>query len=234
MDIKSSAAIAGAPPARDAVRHVASQPAVARINLRPAHKSSRHPAGQKCEVDAKRVCQEMRNRTGSRCGNRADAGSATEREQNSSRTDSRFVSYPIPNGSVVEVQCDINTEHNTVVYAHLMPGPALTPDRCRLFQKRRLLRPLAEEGDEDSPRRVSGTRTLVLPRGMRIAHPPTTADNSSPVGETSGQPAIRASRGTLSQHPGAMELLSCERWRAGDRCRPGVKRGRASSREVPG
>ena len=82
-------------------------------------------AGQSCALDVKRVCQEMRNRPviDSATGQEQDR---TEREQNGARTDIRFVSYQIPNGSLVEVQCDINNEHNTVVYAHLMPGLPLT------------------------------------------------------------------------------------------------------------
>jgi hypothetical protein len=91
-------------------------------------------AGQSCELDVKRVCQELKDRPviDSATGQTQDR---TEREQNASRTDSRFVSYPIPNGSVVEVQCDINTEHNSVVYAHLMPGPPLTPTDLAFIQK---------------------------------------------------------------------------------------------------
>ena len=81
---------------------------------------------QKCEVDVKRVCEEVRNRpvVDSQTGQTQDR---TEREQNSTRTDTRIVSFQVPNGSMVEVQCEINNEHNSVVYAHLMSGPALTP-----------------------------------------------------------------------------------------------------------
>jgi hypothetical protein len=32
----------------------------------------------------------------------------------------------IPNGSMLEVQCEINTTHDSVVYAHLEPGAPLT------------------------------------------------------------------------------------------------------------
>jgi len=90
-------------------------------------------SGAQCEVDAKKVCQQMKNSPV------VDAGTGltedqTEREQNSDRTDSRFMSYQIPNGSVIEVQCEINNEHSAVVYAHVMKGPALTPTDVSFLQ----------------------------------------------------------------------------------------------------
>jgi hypothetical protein len=82
-------------------------------------------SADKCEVDAKRVCQELRNApvVGSASGRTLDQ---TEREQNSARTASEFFSYQIPGGALVYVECEINTEHSTVVYAHVMPGAPLT------------------------------------------------------------------------------------------------------------
>jgi len=83
-------------------------------------------SGQKCEIDAKKVCQEIRNAPS------VDAATgltmdSTELEQNQPRTTSQFVSYQIPNGSMIEVSCEMNAAHHSVVYAHLMPGPPLTP-----------------------------------------------------------------------------------------------------------
>lgn len=80
----------------------------------------------KCELDVKRVCQEMRNAPSvdSQTGLTMDS---TGIEQNQPRTTRQFVSYQIPNGSMVEVSCEMNAAHHTVVYAHLMPGPPLTP-----------------------------------------------------------------------------------------------------------
>ena len=82
-------------------------------------------SGQKCEVDAKKVCQQIRNAPS------VDAATgltmdSTEIEQNQPRTTSQFVSYQIPNGSMIEVSCEMNAAHHTVVYAHLMSGPPLT------------------------------------------------------------------------------------------------------------
>jgi hypothetical protein len=83
-------------------------------------------AGSKCEVDVKRVCQQMRNKPviNSQTGLTYDS---TEVEQNSSRTALEFTSIQVPNGSLIQIQCDINTAHRSVVYAHLMPSPPLTP-----------------------------------------------------------------------------------------------------------
>jgi hypothetical protein len=88
---------------------------------------------QKCALDVKRVCQELRNKPviDSRTGLTEDA---TEVEQNSSRTAMKFTTLAVPNGSVIQVQCEMNTEHHTVVYAHQMPGPPLTPTDIAFVQ----------------------------------------------------------------------------------------------------
>ncbi len=79
----------------------------------------------KCEVDAKKICQQIRNAP------TVDAATgltmdSTEVEQNQPRTTRQFVSYQIPNGSMIEVSCEMNAAHHSVVYAHLMPSPPLT------------------------------------------------------------------------------------------------------------
>lgn len=81
-------------------------------------------ASQKCEVDVKRVCQSMRN--GPVVSSNGLTEDATEMEQNQPRTAREFTSYQVPNGSLLQVSCEINTAHRSVVYAHLMPGPPLT------------------------------------------------------------------------------------------------------------
>lgn len=88
---------------------------------------------QKCEIDAKRVCQEMKDAPviDSATGQSHDA---TEREHNQLRTARESVSYQIPNGSMIEVACEINTEHSSVVYAHLLPGAPLTPTDVAFLQ----------------------------------------------------------------------------------------------------
>jgi hypothetical protein len=82
-------------------------------------------SGQQCEVDVKRVCQELRKKPviNSLTGLTYDS---TEVEQNSFHTALEFSTIQVPNGSVIQVQCEINPRHQSVVYAHLMPGPPLT------------------------------------------------------------------------------------------------------------
>jgi hypothetical protein len=82
-------------------------------------------AGSNCEVDVKRVCQELRNKpvVDSETGLTYDT---TEVEQNAPRTVEEFTSLQIPNGALVQVECEMNTLHHSVVYAHLMPSPPLT------------------------------------------------------------------------------------------------------------
>jgi hypothetical protein len=90
-------------------------------------------SGQKCEVDAKKVCQEMKDApvVDSQTGQTQDA---TAREHSQLRTARESVSYQIPNGSMIEVACEINTEHSSVVYAHLLPGAPLTPTDVAFLQ----------------------------------------------------------------------------------------------------
>jgi hypothetical protein len=130
MNVKSSSAIAGAL-LLATLSACASQPVSS--PSAPGTEIASAPAGQKCEIDAKRICQEIRNKpvTSAETGMEEDA---TSREQNSDRTASEFVSFPVPNGSVVEVSCEINAAHSTVVYAHLLPGPPLTPTDVAYFQ----------------------------------------------------------------------------------------------------
>jgi hypothetical protein len=120
MDIKSSAAIAGlivlATLSGCASQHGSGSGSNDAVSA----------SSPKCEVDAKRVCQEMRQApvVDSATGQTQDQ---TERQQNSNRTDTRIFSFQVPNGSMIQVQCEINNQHNTVVYAHAMSGPPLTP-----------------------------------------------------------------------------------------------------------
>jgi len=82
-------------------------------------------SGHSCRPDVKRVCEDMRNKpvVDSNTGLTYDA---TELEQNSTRTAQEFTTFQIPNGSLIQVECEINTLHHSVVYAHMMPGPPLT------------------------------------------------------------------------------------------------------------
>jgi hypothetical protein len=80
--------------------------------------------GDKCELDAKRICQEMRNQQVSVAGQ--EEGSR-ETESDQPRTMSETITYQIPNGSLLEIECQINTTHRSVVYAHALQGAALTP-----------------------------------------------------------------------------------------------------------
>lgn len=90
-------------------------------------------SNQTCELDVKRVCQELRNKPviNSMTGLTEDA---TEVEQNSARTAMEFTTLAVPNGSVIQVQCEMNSQHHTVIYAHQMPGPPLTPTDIAFVQ----------------------------------------------------------------------------------------------------
>ncbi|HXN86210.1 MAG TPA: hypothetical protein VN867_09065 [Candidatus Binataceae bacterium] len=105
------------------------QPAVSSSSGANAQVASK----QNCELDVKKVCQELRNKPviDSATGLTEDT---TEVEQNGPRTVSEFTTVAVPNGSVIQVQCEMNTTHHSVVYAHQMPGPPLTPTDIAFVQ----------------------------------------------------------------------------------------------------
>jgi hypothetical protein len=79
-----------------------------------------------CDVDANQICAAIVNQpildagTGQTLGNR-------ELAERSARTASLVENVQIPNGSLLEVGCETNAQHNAVTYAHLLRGAALTP-----------------------------------------------------------------------------------------------------------
>jgi hypothetical protein len=89
-------------------------------------------AAQKCELDAKKICQEMRNQEVSVAG---QMQGSRETEENQPRTMSETITYQIPNGSLLEIECQINTTHRSVVYARTLQGPALTPTDVAFIQQ---------------------------------------------------------------------------------------------------
>lgn len=92
----------------------------------PPVSSASAQSSQGCEIDAKRICQESRKSevVNAQTGMTEDA---TTREQSAGRrTDMITMSYPLPSGSLAEIECEINRAHNSVVYAHVLRGPKLT------------------------------------------------------------------------------------------------------------
>jgi hypothetical protein len=77
-----------------------------------------------CVVDALQVCQAIRELPVVEAGTGIIAD-ARRREQNSPRTVWETAHYDVPNGHTLEVQCLINTVHNTVVNASFLKGPTL-------------------------------------------------------------------------------------------------------------
>src|SRR5690348_16300343 len=78
-----------------------------------------------CDVDVNTICQSIRNQpiddagTGLSLGNR-------ELEERSARTAQLVENVQIPNGSLLEVGCETNAQHDQITYAHLLPGAPLT------------------------------------------------------------------------------------------------------------
>ena len=78
-----------------------------------------------CTIDAKKICQEIANKpvVDSMTGLELDP---RERAETQPRTDREHTTFQIPNGPLMSVDCQINTEHNSVVYAHVNKGPQLS------------------------------------------------------------------------------------------------------------
>ncbi|HEY6395183.1 MAG TPA: hypothetical protein VIX12_07165, partial [Candidatus Binataceae bacterium] len=80
------------------------------------------------KVDAARICEQAKDKPviSSETGKTEDA---RMREQNSFRTAAETVHFQTPGGTTIEVECRINAEHSSVVYAIWLPGAKLTdPD----------------------------------------------------------------------------------------------------------
>jgi starvation-inducible outer membrane lipoprotein len=99
-----------------------------------AASSASGKSSPECEIDAKRICQESRKGdvVNSSTGITEDA---TRREQNAGvRTETTTLSFPLPSGSLAEIECETNIAHHSVVYAHVLRGPKLTDADLTMLQ----------------------------------------------------------------------------------------------------
>jgi hypothetical protein len=81
-----------------------------------------------CRVDPARICDSVRgqNVTMSQTGLTGDPRMV---EQDSARTANIFIPVKRPNGDeIFEVECGINTLHQSVSWAHIKTGPPVTDD----------------------------------------------------------------------------------------------------------
>lgn len=79
-----------------------------------------------CEVDAKKVCQQFSDKPKVIDSTTGLVLEGHALEESGRRTVSMFRTYQIPNGPVIEVDCDVNVQHNSVVYAHTTHLPPLS------------------------------------------------------------------------------------------------------------
>lgn len=81
-------------------------------------------SGATCDIDAKKMCE-----ADTSLENMIKTGEFDDAQQfaaNTPRTASYRWIFSMPNGTLLEIQCDINTEHHRIVYAHLLSGPKLS------------------------------------------------------------------------------------------------------------
>lgn len=79
-----------------------------------------------CEVDAKKVCQQFSDKPQVIDSMTGLVLEGHALEESGRRTVSMSRTYQIPNGPVIEVDCDVNVQHNSVVYAHTTHLPPLS------------------------------------------------------------------------------------------------------------
>jgi hypothetical protein len=88
----------------------------------PQVQKSAGPQVASCDIDAKSICQQIADKP-------VNAGGMMlpprEREDSSSPTQWEYVPIEIPNGATLQVNCELNVKHNSVVYASITKGPAL-------------------------------------------------------------------------------------------------------------
>jgi hypothetical protein len=87
-----------------------------------------------CRVDAARICDSLRGQTVtmSTTGLQADPRMV---EQDSTRTTNIFIPVKKDNGDeIFEVECGINTLHQSVSWAYIKAGPPVTDDDAQFLR----------------------------------------------------------------------------------------------------
>lgn len=79
-----------------------------------------------CQIDAKKVCQQFKDASSVDASDTGLQLDGHALEDSGLRTLNIHYAYPIPNSQVLEVDCQINAAHKSVIYARLLKGPALT------------------------------------------------------------------------------------------------------------
>lgn len=87
--------------------------------------STRAAAAGGCDIDVGQICEAARNQPIDDAGTGLSLGHR-ELAERSARTAQLVENFQIPNGSLIEVGCETNAEHNATTYAHLLPGAPLT------------------------------------------------------------------------------------------------------------
>ena len=88
----------------------------------PQAQNSANSQGAACNIDVKRICQQIADKPVDASGMMLPP---REREDQSSPTEWEYVSVDIPNGASIQVNCELNVKHNSVVYAGVTKRPPL-------------------------------------------------------------------------------------------------------------
>ena len=77
-----------------------------------------------CEIDAKKICEAVKDLRSVR--NTGYADTQSQQEQNLNPTSTWTHTLSTPDNTDIEVTCDINVRHHRVVYARTVRGATLT------------------------------------------------------------------------------------------------------------
>lgn len=92
-----------------------------------------------CKIDAAKVCAGFRGQSVNMSGMTADRRMV---EQNSNVTAQVFLPIKDPDGNeLVEVECGINYQKESVVYAYVKAGPKMTEDHLKYLRAQGLCEP---------------------------------------------------------------------------------------------
>jgi len=93
-------------------------------------------AAKGCKIDAARICGEVRHGTVTMNGMDADQ---RMQEQNQPMTEDVSVPIDMPNGAPdITVHCGINTKFQSVTYASVARGPAISDDGVAFLRSKGL------------------------------------------------------------------------------------------------
>jgi len=93
-------------------------------SLTPSSQPTKGDTAAHCEIDAKKICEAVKDLRSVR--NTGYADTQSQQEQNLNPTSTWTHTLSTPDKTDIEVTCDINVRHHRVVYARTVRGVTLS------------------------------------------------------------------------------------------------------------